>query len=58
MKVKHLDIQGYRTVFVRKAGQIKARKIPVKSQKPIKPHPMFPIERPQDGRENQSEQHD
>jgi hypothetical protein len=43
MKLDNLDTPRYKTVFVRKSGILKAKKLIVKGQKPQPQKPMFPI---------------
>lgn len=49
MKVEKLDSQPCKMVYMRKDGEIVVRRVPVATTPSLPPHPMFPIERPQDG---------
>jgi len=49
MKVEQLDSQPCKMVYMRKDGEIVVRRVPVATTPSLPPHPMFPIERPQDG---------
>jgi hypothetical protein len=51
MKVDQLNSPQTKTVFVRTQGQLRAVKVPVNPHPSAPEHPMFPIERPQHGKE-------
>jgi len=50
MKTSQLDSNQYKTVFVRKQGELRAVKVLVKHTQAMPAYPMFPIERPNHGR--------
>lgn len=50
MKTSHLESTQYKTVFVRKQGELRAVKVLVKNTQAMPAYPMFPIERPSHGR--------